>query len=40
MMRPPSITITPNGVLSANGSHLANLALRRGQVVRWADVKV
>jgi predicted dehydrogenase len=29
-----------DGVLSSDGSHLANLALRRGQVVRWADVKV
>lgn len=27
------------GVKSSNGSHLANLALRRGQVVQWADVR-
>jgi hypothetical protein len=27
------------GVLSSNGCHLANLALRRGQVVRWAEVQ-
>ena len=27
------------GVLSSNGCHLANLALRRGQVVRWAEVR-
>jgi predicted dehydrogenase len=27
------------GVKAADGSHLANLALRRGQVVRWKDVQ-
>ena len=29
-----------DGVLAADGSHLANLALRRDRVVRWAEVKV
>jgi hypothetical protein len=36
--RRPSCPVE-EGVLSSNGCHLANLALRRGQVVRWAEVQ-